>query len=168
MMRALVQGNEAWLQFQAKGGDLQSLWAQGRVVEPQLQALDQQRRIVIDQLTIQRVLPQQGQGTVVGQLHPSLIVQHKNASTHALQDQRVEGFEADHFAGALLGKVFAVFQAPDQPLHQQRSGKAQCAQRAGLQVVVGADGMTETEQETQTDDAEGPDCCNQQADPAPQ
>ena len=84
---------------------------------------------------------------MVGQLDPALLVEHQNAGTHALQNQSVEGFKAGDFAGALFGEIFADFQAPDQALDQQRCGKTQGAQGSGLQIVIGAQGMAQAQQE---------------------
>ncbi|MNR22983.1 hypothetical protein D3C85_1399740 [compost metagenome] len=81
-----------------------------------------------------------------------------------MQDQRIEGFEADHFAGPLLGQAFTDFQAPHQALYQQCCGEAQGPQRADLQVVVGAGRVAEAYQQAQPDDAERADSGNQQAD----
>ncbi|MNN27652.1 hypothetical protein D3C81_1411930 [compost metagenome] len=102
-------------------------------------------------------LREQGLCAVIGQLHSPRLVEHQNAGAHALQDQRVEGFEADHFTGTLLGKGFADFEAADQSLHQQRRGKAQRTEGAGLQVFIGAKGMVEAEQEARADDAQRTD-----------
>ncbi|MNF89525.1 hypothetical protein D3C84_720540 [compost metagenome] len=85
-----------------------------------------------------------------------------------MQDQGIEGFEADHFAGPLLGQVFTDFQAPGQALYQQCCGEAQGAQRTDLQVVVGAGRMAEAYQQARPDDAERADSGNQQADTPPQ
>ncbi|MNL02757.1 hypothetical protein D3C87_1232760 [compost metagenome] len=138
--------------------------AQGRVAEPQVQAIDKRREVVVDQLAFEAVTAEQRQGTVVGQLHAPLLVEHQNAGAHALQDQRIERFQADDFTGLLLHQRFADFQASDQALHQQGCGKTQGAEGADLQIVIGIGAMADAQQETRADNADRPDGGNQQAD----
>ncbi|MNF87167.1 hypothetical protein D3C84_696260 [compost metagenome] len=146
MLGARVQGYETGLQLHAAAGDFQALGAQRRVVEPQLQTLDERREVVVDQLAFKALATQQGQGTVIGQLHAPLVVEHQDAGAHALQDQGIERLKADDFTDLLLHQCFADFQASDQALYQQRGGKAQGAEGADLQVVVGAGAMDKTQQ----------------------
>ncbi|MNI45178.1 hypothetical protein D3C73_995940 [compost metagenome] len=167
-VRALVQGDEARLQFQPAAGDFHALGAQSRIALPQVQALDQGGGAVVDQLTFKRVLAQQGQGAVVGQLHVSLIVEYQNTGAHALQDQRIERLKLHDFTGALFGEGLAHLHTLHHRLHEQGGGKAQRAQCGGLQVIIGAGGMAEAQEEALPDNAECGDGGNQQAEAAPQ
>ncbi|MNT96168.1 hypothetical protein D3C72_2381950 [compost metagenome] len=84
-----------------------------------MQTFDQGGDLFVDPPAFEALAAQQGQRTVIGQLHAPLVVKHQNASTHALQDQGIEGFQADDFAGFLFCQGFADFQSSDQALHQQ-------------------------------------------------
>ncbi|MNZ91221.1 hypothetical protein D3C78_1101960 [compost metagenome] len=164
----MPQGDEARLQGQARAGNGQAGRAQAGVVSPQLQAFDQGGGVIVELLAHQIVHAQQVQRAFVGQLHPTLRVKHQDAGAHALQDQGVERFQADHFAGALLGQGFTGFQSSGQALYQQRGGKTQCPQGAGLQVTAGTVRVAQAKKETRADDAEGGQGRDQQADAAAQ
>ncbi|MNC12523.1 hypothetical protein D3C75_602470 [compost metagenome] len=146
-----AQRHEAGLQHRAFGEGLQALRAQGRIFLPLLQALEQRGTVRVEALGDQLALAEQGLAAGVGQQYPQLRVEDQDAGAHALQDQGVERLQVGDVGGVAAGQGFALLQAPAESLDDQRGGKAQGAEGAGLHVLGGGRRAAEAEIEGQVD-----------------
>jgi hypothetical protein len=88
---ALIQGDEARLQFQAVAGDLQ-LWGAGSGCSATVAGARPMPANSRQSNGLRDARNPAGQGAVVGELHSALLVEHQYAGAHPLQDQRIEGF----------------------------------------------------------------------------
>ncbi len=109
-MTAARQGDKARTQHRADCRSGNAARCHGRIGHPLTQALDQLRRVNIDDLAQQAFVAQQIQRALVGQQHLVFFVEHQNAGPHALQDQCVELFKVVDVSGAAFGDVFAELQ----------------------------------------------------------
>lgn len=164
LLGTALKGNEAGLQHRPAFGRLEVRGAQCRIAQPLFQALNQVGAVGIENPSGQFLVAEQVEGALVGQDHAVLVVEHQNASSHALENQRVERFQIGDIRGALFGERLSDLEAARDALHEQRGGKAERAKCAGLQILAGDRWAADAQVEHQVDHRNAGHGGDQQAD----
>ncbi len=133
-----------------------------------MQCLEQFWAAWCEAFACQRVLAEQLQSPLIGEQNALLRVQHHDAGTHALEDQRVERLQVRHLFRTLARQRLADLQAASQPLNQEGGSKAERAECAGLNVLAAGFGALNAEVEGQVDQARRSNRGDEETDPATQ